>query len=443
MTTQPSMLGPLLLVAAPVLFVYGTLYRFAVAIPLLDDYNAILRFLLNQRSLPTAGARLLAIDTFQHAEYKLLFEHLLFAAWYAVTGSFSFRVFLTLGNLLLLPALWVLWRSSFSDEPSPARRLLLFAPVSLLLFELTYVELLDWVMASLSALAVVSFALCSLHLLSRRSRAALAGACLFAALACGASSGGFLLAPVGLLALMLDRRLRAALAWCVPFALLLPPYLYRYTPVPHAATTLIAKALFFISFLGGAIENIHGFPLHHAALALGMLLLALFAHSVRTRYWRAQPMLFATAVWVLLTAALVASVRAELGVPQSLASRYKVYCVLLLIYSYVYLADLVRRAPAASAAGRRSRLLYAAALTATLAFSLSADAVGWRFLAKRHDRLVEGLARYQADPAHVSPLYAPDDPQDFPEAERAFERLTLTEAIATGLYQPPTVPGAP
>ena len=431
---RPGILLPLALVLAPALVVYAVLFHDAVSIPLLDDYNAVLNFLQQQRALPTAGARLVAVVQFQHAEYKLIFEHLFFCAWFALTGHISFPLFLTLGNLLLLPAAWALWKSSFRDEPALARRLWLFAPVSLLLFELTYAELLDWVMASLSALAVVAFALCSLHLLARRSRVAGAAACLIAALACASSSSGFLLAPAGLIVLWPTRSLRRTLAWCAPFALLLPAYLFRYTLIPHAATSLATKALFFLSFLGGAIENIHGFPIRHAGFALGTLLLILVAHSVRTRFWQREPTLFAMLAWVLLTAAVAAAVRSEAGVQQSLASRYKIYSVLLLIYAYLYVADRLRH----RGAQRHSRLLYSCTLAAALVFSASADIVGSRFLARRHDRLVEGLARYQADPAHTSPLYAPDDPEDFSQIERTFERDTLTQAIRTGIYRPPT-----
>ncbi len=435
--TRPRILLPLLLITAPILATYLILYRFAVPIPLLDDYNAVLQFLLQQRSLPGIATRLLAIIRFQHGEYKLIFEHLLFSIWYGATGAFSFRIFLTLGNLLLLPALLALWQSSFRDERSLRRRLWLFLPVTLLLFELCYVELLDWVMASLSALAVVPFALCSLTLLARRSRAAFTAACLFAVLACGSSSSGFLLAPAGLLVLHPLRRRRRLLTWCVPFALSLAAYLDHYQPIPHARAPLTTIAAFFLSFLGGAVENMHGFPLRHAALILGALLLVVVAHSVHTRLWQREPVLFATGVWVLLTAALVAGVRSELGAVQSLASRYKIYSVLLLIYCYLYLADRARHAAANTLLAHHARRAYLTALALALLFNLSTDIVGWRFLSRRHDHLVQGLAHYQADPAHVSPLYAPDDPQDFSEAERTFERLTLNQAISTGLYQPP------
>ena len=442
-TRVRGLLLPLLLVLAPVAIVYGVLYRYAISIPCLDDYNATLNFLLEQRLHPHTGGKVLAVIAFQHGEYKLLFEHALIGSWYALTGGFRFKVFILLGNLLLLPSLWVLWCLCFPSEPDRARRLLLFAPVVLLFFELDYAELLDWVMASLNGIAVVSFALLSLSLLARRSRLALGMACLFAALSCSASGNGFLLAPAGVVILWPARRLRRIALWLVPFAVMLPLYLYRYRPVPHpAAPQLWPKLLFLLSFVGGAIENIHGFPVRHAGFVLGAAVLLVVAHSIRTRFHQRSPVLAAIACWVLLSAALVAGVRSYLGVPQSLASRYKIYSVLLLIYCYLYLADRVLSSATGMALQRHRRAAFSVALAATLVFSISADVVGARFLARRHARLVEGMARYQADPEHVSPLYAPDDPEDFSAGEREAERKILTRSIAAGLYRPPPLPAA-
>ena len=55
-------------------------------------------------------------------------------------------------------------------------------------------------------------------------------------------------------------------------------------------------------------------------------------------------------------------------------------------------------------------------------FSAIGDIVGARSLERRQTHLVEGMRRYVADPVHNSPLYVPDDPQDFSEVERVSER---------------------
>ena len=50
------------------------------------------------------------------------------------------------------------------------------------------------------------------------------------------------------------------------------------------------------------------------------------------------------------------------------------------------------------------------------------------------------MRRYLADPARNSPLYAPDDPQDFSESDRVAEREVLTAAIRAGIYRVPPLP---
>ncbi len=436
-TKAQGLLLPLLLVLSPVVIVYGVLYRYAVDLPCLDDYDVILNFLLELHSLSNAPSKLLAVAASQHGEYKLLFAHALIALWYTLAGEFRFGLLLAFGNLLLLPALWALWCLSAPAEPNRARRLVFFAPVVLLFFELDYAELLDWVTGSLQAIAVVCFALLSLCLLERRSRAAFSAACLFAALSCNASSNGFLLAPAGLLVLWPGRRLGRIALWSVPFAVTLLLYVYRYHPVPHPSVAqLWPKVLFFVSLVGGAIENIHGFPVHHASVALGTAILLVVTFSFVARFDRRSPALAAMALWLLLSAALVAAVRTYLGVSQSLASRYKIYSVLLLIYCYLYLVDRITRSRVPRSYRRAA---FVMALAASIAFSLSADIVGARFLARRQARLLEGLVRYQADPTRISPLYAPEDPEDFSTEEREAEREILTRSIAAGVYRPPAL----
>lgn len=72
-----------------------------------------------------------------------LFHLVKLALQYALTGHISFVFMIWLGNLLLLGVLWLMWQNFFKTEQRLARRLLLFAPVCYLFFQLNYVENLD------------------------------------------------------------------------------------------------------------------------------------------------------------------------------------------------------------------------------------------------------------------------------------------------------------
>jgi hypothetical protein len=94
-------------------------------------------------------------------------------------------------------------------------------------------------------------------------------------------------------------------------------------------------------FCGSVLENMHHRPVPYVSAAIGLGVLAVFVHAVRTRYDRRNAFFFYAAVWILLTGLVVANARTALGMELSLSSRYKIYCDLLLVFCYEYLLDRV------------------------------------------------------------------------------------------------------
>jgi hypothetical protein len=418
-------------------------------IPMFDDYHAILLFALQFQQLHGFVPKTLLILSAQHNEYKLIFEHLVVALELLATRQIHYSALVLLGNLFMPATLLVYWRASFPDI-SLARRLLRFAPITLLFLQLNYVETLDWAMSGLQMMPVVFFSVLAIFLLTRQPAkvaeprdARVFFACLSALLACLSSANAFLLAPVGALFLLTQRRFRATFAWLAVFVLAATLYLYRYvrvgqlTDLPHP--TLLQKGLFFFSFLGAAIENMHHFPLPGAADALGLLLFACFVHAAATGYARRRPFASYTALWLLGTAALVTQFRIHGGMDLSLTGRYKTYSDLLLVFSYTYVVDRYDRRR--SERGERTSLraahsLYAAALGfATLTY-LSSGYFGYKYLKRRADLCEQGFRAYQADPQHRSPEVSISG-EIITTAEPEFCRNTLNAAIQSGIYNPP------
>ncbi len=422
--------------ALPVVCVYAILLREMRDVPLLDDYHAVLEFVLTLRQLPTLGSRLLWVIAAQHSEYKLIFEHIIIAADWALTGRIHLEFLIVLGNLLILGILWVLWKNYFADEPDLTRRLILFLPICCLLFQLNYVDTLDWAMCGLVTIPVVLFSLASLHCLIRER---LGLACLFALLACFSSINAFLVAPVGLLLLLTRRQWRHLALWTACFSTAFGFYLYRYTFIQLADhgthVPLLDKLQFFVLFVGGAAENQHRFPVKNGALVLGLLLLAVFAYAWRKGFRKSQPFAFYATLWVLLTAAVVAEGRSGGGVNTSLTGRYKIYSDLMLVFGYFAVTTFVR---ASSLALPRKRLIYTVALAAIVLFSAASDFLGYKLLLKRNRRVAEGIADFTADPAHNVPMVSISGDKDIGGAPlRA--RVILNESIAAGIYTLPPV----
>ena len=183
---------------------FGILYRQALLVPYQDDYKAILAFADEYGELPSLKAKLLDIATKQFNEYKIGFEHSVIASEIELTHHLNFAFLTALGDLLLLPIAYLLWRTFEEDQSDLNRRLLDFLPISLLFFSLTYWENLNWAMTGLQNTPVIFFSFLAIYLLTPAKmpghpRAYLLAGCLAGCLAAFTSANGFLLAPLGLL----------------------------------------------------------------------------------------------------------------------------------------------------------------------------------------------------------------------------------------------------
>jgi hypothetical protein len=421
----------------PLVFFYAALVHEMRNLPLLDDYPVFLGFLLQFKQAPTLSAKLLLFLTNQHFEYKLIVPEAIAALQWSLTGHVNFTFLIIIGNLAIFGILLLLWQNHFAAEPSFTRRLLLFLPICYLLLSLNYAEAVDLAEFGLQIGLTIFLAFASLHFLIRPGLRALLFACLCALLAALCNANGLLLAPLGLLILWPRRKPLHLTLWFATTALAAGIYAFHYVPPTMAAdglrTPLPQKLLFYLSFLGAAVENMSRFPVKGAAIAVGLLMLVLFAHACRTRFYRTHPFAFHTTLWCLLTAVLVAQGRSGLGIALSLALRYKIFSDLLLIFCYVYA---VTRLDVPTLAPHRKRQLYAAALTFAILLSAASDYFGWKFLTNRQRRVQQGFNLYAADPIHHPPMVSLTD-QPLPPQEPEACRITLNRAIAAGIYTLP------
>jgi hypothetical protein len=421
----------------PLLVVFAILWKEETGLPLGDDYNALIVYAVNQAHL-SAGGKLLGIVIAQHNEYKLIFQNAIATADIGLTGRLHLLHLIWVGNLLLLPLGFIYWLQFRPNDPIE-RRLLWFLPLCWLLFQLTYAEMLDWANEGLIGPAVVCFAALSLYLLTRTSRRSFVLACIGGALAAFSSVNGFLLVAVGIAILLKQRRLARLIPWCVTFAAALGTYLYRYSPLAHEAPPSPFMRLVFVpSFLGGLIENMHGLPIHHGAIVLGLAMLLAYAHALKSGYDKDQPFIVAMATWAILSAMMTAWGRSSHGLNYSLFSRYKIYSTIMIAFCYQYLTDRVNASPALS---RRSRkVIYGVTLAVAVLYALAADAVGMKLLRTRRAEAIAGLGWYLSAPQTHSPfpehLVGSSAANDSTGA--AIEaRTSMTEALATSVYTLP------
>lgn len=418
---------------------YVLLWRFGTAVPLIDDYWHIFAFALDFTRSPTLNSRIHLLFSSQVGPYKLIFDHALIALQLLLIGHLDFPVLILIGNLTLIGILTLLWKHAVPESTAGVNRILLVLPVSLLLFSLNYAETVDWAISGIQQPMVVFFSLASLHFLvtAQEGTKRIVWASLFGVLASATYANGMLVWPVGLVyCLFSARSLKLFIVWCLVSVLTSFVYLAGYSSeglVAHASLT--QKFLFLVIFCGGALENMHHWPVPYISLPIGLGVLVLAADSVRTRFDIHNPFFFYSTFWILLTAAVVSNARIAMGLQLSLSSRYKIYCDLLLIFLYVYI---LQRFSAPQAGKRRSRTYFGVAVIAALAVNVAGDVAGAHFLRTRKIRAEDAMKRYLAQPTSASPMFLVEDVlsgSELKEEDKAREEMN--EAIRLGIYTPP------
>src|SRR5258708_1694930 len=298
-------------VMLPIVFFYTYLFYMSRDIPLTDDYDAGLKFANHLVQLPNFSERLIYFVGAQHNEYKIFVGHGLVWLQLALIGHVNFAVLSALGNISVLFLGIVLWKM-FLPDVDLERRLALFLPVSLILFQYQYVETLNWPLPGVQNLPVVTCAIGSIYLLGRKTRGAFAGALGLMMLGIASSGNGFLIALVGMLMLLIGRMYTRLAAWSLTVALCAWAYAYHYNKMATQSTkhqsTLTALMHPQFTYLLGFLGSAGRFPVQAGAIFLGFALCVFFGWMIWRGYLRRYPVVGYCLLFILLTAIGVAGI---------------------------------------------------------------------------------------------------------------------------------------
>lgn len=443
---------PALLMAVPSIVFYILLGSQLVNIPLQDDYYAVLDFTNSYARSHGIAGHLTVLATHQHGPYKLVFEHLLYIAQYSVAGHINFVRLIAIGSIFIAALVLLLSRMALDGLPEGKGSWLLVVPIAFLMFQLQYVGALDWTMTSLQHIPVIFFSMLALWLASRDRAPAFAGACASTLLAIAASTNGFAVAPLLTIILAKQRRYRQIAILLLVVGIACAAYLWKYNPHQeiegHIIPTeglraehhgpLVALSYFF-AFLGSPIASTHVIA---PSIAFGVCLTGLFLIAAVRRYDRANPAVFYSIAFLLITAGGVALLRSKLGIAEALDSHYRIYSSTLLALCFIFIAQTVW---VADRPQKTKAALLSSIFIISVLFNVASDLVGYRLLKTRRHELVRGMLIWER------PDILPSDDEPVRESVRA-ERLThmfdpfggiVRESIRLGVYVPPTLQPPP
>lgn len=319
----------LFIIPAPVYFFY--LMYYSTNIPFLDDYDAILGFLVDFKNETDTIGKIKLVFA-EHNDHRLGFLHIVSLLQFYLLGSINFKYLILFGNISILVMLLILWCSVKVEK----HKFFYFTPVLYLLFGFAYFEASFWAMVSLSGLSVVAFSLASIFFLGKEKYGNFIWSCLFAIVAVFTQGNGKIVLFCGLFALLLNRDYLKAFVWAtLSIALLLLPNLFfessfqGYTPILEILQSPKAHILSIFSFLGTYFDRLH------ISIAIGVIIFMYFVYLILTKYYLSNLVLFTIMLFIILNAIAVGYARPSIEFP----SRYAIYSTLSLVLIYLTLLD--------------------------------------------------------------------------------------------------------
>lgn len=430
----------------PILFFYYFLWKTRINIPINDDYS-LLYFTNNFSSLNGLVSKINYIINYQHGAYKLIIVNAVFAVQFTLLGYVEFANLSLIGDVAVLLVYFLIIKNFKIQAFNSLVRLLIIMPVSLLLFQLQYASTLNFSMAGIQNISVLIFALATLSLLTHDVRICFIGACFSMLFAVGASGNGFLLIPVGTLLLAERKRWLHIIIWIIFSIVVGLIYFTNYQlslpSINHEDGQLIKilsefNILYILAFIGSSIAKYQN---HLPSAGLGIILIFIWCFAFRNNYSTKNPSVFYFFIFLVLTAIGVSMIRSNLGIEQSLSSRYRIYSNLILILTYIYLIETYFE----KIKNEKIQLtIIGISIFVSAIFFVLSNAAGYRFLQGRKIAVTHEMMIWKSEVLHEKiELSGINESQFDPAVTRQLElgiykpvTPILLESIRLGVYVP-------
>lgn len=424
---------------------YLFLTRSLIGLPVTDDYHSPLAFLLRWKK-ESGIQHLVQIVTFQHTDYRLMFENAVIGIQYSLLGHTNLKALTILGDSLIIPLfvlLYLMWRECARPREYT---LLAFAPVSWILFQLQYASALDCVTVPLQIIPVILFALLTCYLAPKAGIAFFLGT-LFSLLLCIASSGnGLFMIPIGMLIYLQRKEYRKLAAWCFLSAVACLIYFHGYDFTIEASHTHVNNMMLSLlehislgygaTFLGSIAAVTNPLP----AILFAILLTAVFILATHDRFFSRNPALYYSSLFFFVTGLAVSGIRSNFGLVTALGSRYRINSTVLVVLLYLYLADRFYGIRIQPILLRTGTFLLSALL---ISFNFFSDRAGEKLIMSMQQKVETAILRWQRH--EPRPPVGAGSPDDFAaqNGEKGFyepDEFILSESIRDGIYQLPILP---
>lgn len=312
--------------------------KYAQAIPIADDFDAIFNFILNYDAATNWQEKIQLIFA-PHNEHRIALVRLEALMLYKITGQVQLLPMMWIGSLSVLLAIFMLWKTL--EEKQICEKWKLILPVLLLILNPQWFELALWAMTT-TALSVVATALVSMYFAHRKK---IVWALCFSILTTYSNGNGMLVFPLIIAIFLFQKDYWKTIITTACFGIITVLYLHNLTTFGSGAGSgfgVLSNPAGFVeftfAFLGSALQ-VPGLTI--VAVVLGALICAFGVYLAATKYYLKNPVLFYTLCFLVLTAGVVANGRVETGIAGAFAFRYKIYSVVTLAVVFLIVYDIL------------------------------------------------------------------------------------------------------
>jgi hypothetical protein len=326
----------IIFIAFPPVVYFFCVFQYAVNIPFWDDFDLLWETIL----IVHADTFVQKIDILfsQHNEHRMAFPRLILQYIYFIFGNVDFKAAQVVGNTAML-LMGILF---FKFLPPSSKKLVLFIPITLLLYDLQNWKNMTWTIGVLSNYFVLCFAGYSLFFIKENSNFKLFAAFSLAVLATYTQGSGIGVLLIGFLYFIFFKKKRKSIIWFTGSLIILFCYFLNYEkPSYHPSVwDSILNPGRLLAYLFSLTSSVVSFGNHTASFIIGLAFLLYFLELTRRKYYLKNVPVYMFMTYIFMVAAMAALTRSPMGIEQAFSPRYTIISTILLILVYISIVEL-------------------------------------------------------------------------------------------------------
>ena len=339
------------LILIPFILFFLFFFLYTIDSPISDDY--VLLSFMNDYISSNSFLDKIKLFFAQHNEHRIVYDRIWTLLTYKINGEINFKFLSFIGNLSLLGIAYVFYKKMLLID----RNILLFFPISILIFNLTSWENIIYPMAALSNFTVYLFILLSLYFITldtKESKRNLYFSIVFFVLAIFTQGGGLFLYPISLLILLFKKEYKNIFIYFAIASSFVLIYFYDYHDYGQSKSMVdsVLEYKFLViqyscAFIANAFNYYRIFTSNAeeslvATSMLGAVFLTIFVYITIKKYYNKNLFIYSVLLLIIASSMVTGVSRLFLGIETAGTSRYRINGIIFAVALYFWFIESYR-----------------------------------------------------------------------------------------------------